>query len=82
MARVVLENVRVDFPIYGAQQRSLRNAIVQRATGGLIHREGRSIIGCPWLKAALVRIGNFMLYHLAQLRTRDASMASAYFPAA
>jgi ABC-type polysaccharide/polyol phosphate transport system ATPase subunit len=41
VARVVLENVRVDFPIYGAQQRSLRNAIVQRATGGLIHREGR-----------------------------------------
>ena len=41
MARVILENVRVDFPIYGAQQRSLRTAIVQRATGGLIHREGR-----------------------------------------
>jgi ABC-type polysaccharide/polyol phosphate transport system ATPase subunit len=41
MARVILDNVRVDFPIYGAQQRSLRTAIVQRATGGLIHREGR-----------------------------------------
>jgi ABC-type polysaccharide/polyol phosphate transport system ATPase subunit len=41
MARVILENVRVDFPIYGAQQRSLRTAIVQRATGGLIHRGGR-----------------------------------------
>jgi ABC-type polysaccharide/polyol phosphate transport system ATPase subunit len=41
MAKVILENVRVDFPIYGAHQRSLRTAIVQRATGGLIHREGR-----------------------------------------
>jgi ABC-type polysaccharide/polyol phosphate transport system ATPase subunit len=41
MARIVLENVRVDFPIYGAQQRSLRTAIVQRATGGLIRREGQ-----------------------------------------
>jgi ABC-type polysaccharide/polyol phosphate transport system ATPase subunit len=40
MARVFLENVRVDFPIYGAQQRSLRTVIVQRATGGLIHRDG------------------------------------------
>jgi ABC-type polysaccharide/polyol phosphate transport system ATPase subunit len=40
MARVILKNVRVDFPIYGAQQRSLRTSIVQRATGGLIHREG------------------------------------------
>ena len=41
MARVILENVRVDFPIYGVQQRSLRAAIVRRATGSLIHREGR-----------------------------------------
>jgi ABC-type polysaccharide/polyol phosphate transport system ATPase subunit len=41
MAKVVLENIRVDFPVYGAQQLSLRNTIVQRATGGLIHREGR-----------------------------------------
>jgi ABC-type polysaccharide/polyol phosphate transport system ATPase subunit len=41
MARVILENVRVDFPIYGVQQRSLRTAIIRRATGGLIHREGR-----------------------------------------
>src|ERR1700675_3361869 len=40
MASVVLQNVRVDFPIYGAQ-RSLRTAIYQRATGGLIHREGK-----------------------------------------
>jgi ABC-type polysaccharide/polyol phosphate transport system ATPase subunit len=41
MASVVLQNVRVDFPIYGAQ-RSLRTAIFQRATGGLIHREGKN----------------------------------------
>ena len=40
MARVLLQNVRVDFPIYGAQ-RSLRTAIYQRATGGLIQREGK-----------------------------------------
>ena len=41
MAKVVLENVRVDFPIYGAHQRSLRTALFQRATGGLIQREGK-----------------------------------------
>jgi ABC-type polysaccharide/polyol phosphate transport system ATPase subunit len=41
MARVVLENVRVDFPIY-ATQRNLRTAIINRATGGLIRREGRN----------------------------------------
>jgi hypothetical protein len=29
--------------------------------------------GCPWLKAALVRAGNFSLFHLARLPTRDAS---------
>jgi ABC-type polysaccharide/polyol phosphate transport system ATPase subunit len=40
MAKVVLENVRVDFPIY-ATQRNLRTAIFQRATGGLIQRQGK-----------------------------------------
>jgi dolichol-phosphate mannosyltransferase len=34
---------------------------------------GGSMIGCPWLKAVLVRAGNFTLYHLARLPTRDAS---------
>jgi ABC-type polysaccharide/polyol phosphate transport system ATPase subunit len=40
MARVVLENVRVDFPIY-ATQRNLRTAIFNRATGGLIQHQGK-----------------------------------------
>jgi ABC-type polysaccharide/polyol phosphate transport system ATPase subunit len=39
MARVIVENVRVDFPIYAAQ-RSLRTAVFRRATGGLIQRQG------------------------------------------
>ena len=34
---------------------------------------GGSMTGCPWLKAALVRAGNFSLFHLARLPTRDAS---------
>jgi dolichol-phosphate mannosyltransferase len=34
---------------------------------------GGSMVGCPWLKALLVRAGNFTLYHLARLPTRDAS---------
>ena len=34
--------------------------------GGGMHR-------CPWLKAVLVRIGNFTLYHIARLPTHDAS---------
>ncbi len=34
--------------------------------GGSMHR-------CPWLKAVLVRAGNFSLYHLARLPTHDAS---------
>jgi ABC-type polysaccharide/polyol phosphate transport system ATPase subunit len=41
MARVVLENVRVDFPIY-ATQRNLRTAIFNRATGGLIQHQGKN----------------------------------------
>jgi ABC-type polysaccharide/polyol phosphate transport system ATPase subunit len=42
VATVILENVNVDFPIYGAQQRSLRKAIFKRATGGSIERDGKN----------------------------------------
>jgi len=34
---------------------------------------GGSMVGCPWLKAVLLRAGNFTLYHFARLPTRDAS---------
>jgi glycosyltransferase involved in cell wall biosynthesis len=34
---------------------------------------GGSMVGCPWLKAILVRTGNFTLCHLGRLPTRDAS---------
>jgi dolichol-phosphate mannosyltransferase len=34
---------------------------------------GGEMVGCPWLKAALVRGGNFTLHYLAQLPTTDAS---------
>jgi ABC-type polysaccharide/polyol phosphate transport system ATPase subunit len=40
MSSVVLENVSVDFPIYGAQ-RSLRKALFARATGGFVQRGDR-----------------------------------------
>jgi ABC-type polysaccharide/polyol phosphate transport system ATPase subunit len=40
MAKVIVENVRVDFPIY-ATQRNLRAVILNRATGGLIQRQGK-----------------------------------------
>lgn len=39
MAAVVLENVDVEFPIYGAH--SLRAAVMQRAAGGLVQRDKR-----------------------------------------
>lgn len=34
---------------------------------------GGSMVGCPWLKAVLVRAGNFTLHHLGRLPTRDAT---------
>jgi glycosyltransferase involved in cell wall biosynthesis len=34
---------------------------------------GGEMVGCPWLKAALVRSGNFTLHHFARLPTTDAS---------
>ncbi len=42
MAKIVLDNVSVDFPIYGAHQRSLRSTLARRATGGLIQRDQRN----------------------------------------
>ncbi len=43
--------------------------------------KGGSMTGCPWLKAVLVRIGNFTLYHLACLPTRDATNGFRLFSA-
>ena len=34
---------------------------------------GGTMKGCPWLKAVLVRVANFTLYHAARLPTRDAT---------
>lgn len=34
---------------------------------------GGSMVGCPWLKAVLVRTANFTLHHFARLPTHDAS---------
>ena len=41
MASLMLENVTVDFPIYGSQK-TFRHALFEKATGGLIRREGRN----------------------------------------
>jgi homopolymeric O-antigen transport system ATP-binding protein len=40
VASITLENVYVDFPIYGAHK-TLRSELFHRATGGLIRREGK-----------------------------------------
>jgi hypothetical protein len=34
---------------------------------------GGSMVGCPWLKATLVRGASFTLHHFARLPTKDAS---------
>ena len=39
-AAIVVDNVTVDFPIYGANRQSLRHTLLAR-TGGLIRREGQ-----------------------------------------
>ena len=38
MATILVENVELDFPIYG-MQRSLRRALFQSATGGFINKK-------------------------------------------
>jgi lipopolysaccharide transport system ATP-binding protein len=36
MTRIVAENMSVEFPIYGLKSRSLKNAVLHTATGGLL----------------------------------------------
>jgi len=40
---------------------------------------GGSMVGCPWLKAVLVRTASFTLYHVARLPTHDASSGFRLF---
>jgi glycosyltransferase involved in cell wall biosynthesis len=40
---------------------------------------GGSMVGCPWLKAALVRAASFTLYYVARLPTHDASSGFRLF---
>lgn len=40
---------------------------------------GGSMVGCPWLKAVLVRLSSFTLYHIARLPTHDASSGFRLF---
>ena len=40
---------------------------------------GGRMVGCPWLKAVLVRTANFTLYHVARLPTHDASSGFRLF---
>lgn len=37
MAHVVLDHVTIDFPIYNARNRSLKNSVLQAATGGAVN---------------------------------------------
>ena len=41
MARIVLNNVSVDFPIYDGNDRSFRRALLELSVGGVISRRGR-----------------------------------------
>lgn len=36
MARIIFEHVNIDFPIYNARNRSLKNTVMQAATGGKV----------------------------------------------
>ena len=39
MSRVVATDIAVEFPIYGAQSRSLKNTFIRAATGGILARD-------------------------------------------
>lgn len=47
MASIYLENLTVNYPVYGERARSLRNNIIQVATGGVLQRG----VGCDYVRA-------------------------------
>jgi dolichol-phosphate mannosyltransferase len=51
--------------MYGAIERGNEIAVASR------FMPGGSMVGCPWLKDALVRVAAFTLYHLARVPTHD-----------
>lgn len=44
MAHIVIENLCVEFAIFGANSRSVKNRILSRATGGLVMTSARDIV--------------------------------------
>lgn len=69
----------VMFPADDDYNAGILDAMVEKAETGCDivcasrFMPGGGMVGCPWLKAVLVRVGNFTLYRLAGLPTRDAS---------
>lgn len=44
MSQIILENVTLDFPIYGASSRQLRKHFLRASTGGLINQDDQSVM--------------------------------------
>jgi len=44
MSKIVAENMSIDFPIYGARSRSLKNVALKAVTGGVISKDARDQI--------------------------------------
>jgi lipopolysaccharide transport system ATP-binding protein len=63
MARIVANNIVVDFPIYGGKSRSLKSTFMRSATGGLIARDAadrvviRALDHCSFELAQGDRVG-------------------------
>jgi lipopolysaccharide transport system ATP-binding protein len=55
MTRIVLENVSVDFPIYGSGSKSLRHALASAATGGRIGK-GAGVLVVEALRDITIRL--------------------------
>jgi len=58
MAKVIANNIIVDFPIYGTTSRSFKNAFIRTATGGLLARDANERI--------VVRALNGVSFELAE----------------
>jgi ABC-type polysaccharide/polyol phosphate transport system ATPase subunit len=87
MARIELENVTVDYPIYNARSMSLRNSLLAISTGGKLSMEARRIVHVKALDGVTLslkdgdRIG-LVGHNGSGKSTLLRTMAGVYAPAA
>ena len=85
MAKLLMDNVSVEFPIYNASNMSLRHRLLDVSTGGLISRKSRDVINVKALDAVNLHLNDgdrigIVGHNGAGKSTLLRTMAGIYYP--